>query len=67
MNFCVTYKINGDKQIFKSIADIARQLNVSYAVCYKNFKYSQDKDLPKGIKIAQRTFDDKYEINIADN
>lgn len=66
MNFCITSKVNGDKQIFKSIAQISRQFNVSYAIAYKSLKYSLDKDLPKGRKLSQKTFDEQYEISIAD-
>jgi hypothetical protein len=66
MNFCVTNKINNEIKIFKSLAEISRQLNVSYAVVYKNFKYSQDESLAKGRKLSQRTFDEKYEITVVD-
>ncbi len=66
MRFCINYKETGEKKVFKSIAEISRTLDVSYAVVYKGLKYSLDKDLPRGRKLSQKTFDTKYEITIAD-
>ncbi len=67
MKYCVHVKETGEKILFKSISQITRTLNVSYAVAYKSLKYSLDKDLPKGRKINQVYFDNKYEITISDN
>jgi hypothetical protein len=66
MKYSVNDKESGENRVFKSISEIARTLNVSYAVAYKNLKYSLNHDLPKGIKLSQKTFDAKYEIRVAD-
>lgn len=66
MRYCVHCKESGEKTLYKSISQIAKTLDVSYAVAYKNLKYSLNHDLPKGIKLSQKTFDAKYEIRVAD-
>jgi hypothetical protein len=66
MKFCVHVKETGEKKLLKSISQIARDLDVSYAIAYKNLNYSLDKDLPRGKKLMQKLFDSKYEIKVAD-
>ena len=65
MKYWITFKNTGESIEGKSIASIARDLNVSYAVVYKSLQYSLHKDLPKGRKLSQKVFDEKYEITVA--
>lgn len=66
MKYWVNIKNTSERVEGKSIAQIARDLNVSYAVVYKSLQYSLNPELPKGIKLSQRTFDEQYHIEVAD-
>ena len=66
MRYWITFKNTGERIEGKSIASIARDLNVSYAVVYKSLLCSLNPELPKGRKLSQRVFNEKYEITVAD-
>ena len=66
MKYWVIVKKSGERMEGKSIAQIARDLNTTYATVYKSLLYSLNPELPKGKKLSQKTFDEQYEIIVAD-
>ena len=66
MKYWVIVKSSGERIEGKAIAQIARDLHTTYATVYKSLLYSLNPELPKGRKLSQKNFDDKYEVIVAD-